>query len=107
MNNEVTTITTTNPKGSGRKKGFKFESTPTEPDEIKKRKIEIMRKTYAKRGGFISSIKLRLDKYPNDLRADNHKVMTDTELYDYFIRIKTEYDRLVLNDRISNLGKIL
>jgi hypothetical protein len=89
-----------NPKGSGRKKGFKFPHTPTDPEAIKLHMTAILKKTYDKRGRFINSIKMRLKKYPNKLRAEDHKAMTDTELHDYFIRVKSEYDRLVLNDHL-------
>jgi len=88
-----------NQKGSGRKKGFKFPHTPTDPDAIKLHMTAILKKTYDKRGRFINSIKMRLKKYPV-LQAENHKAMTDTELHDYFIRVKSEYDRLVLNDHL-------
>ena len=94
-----------NPKGSGRKKGFKFPHTPTEPEAIKLHMTAILKKTYDKRGRFINSIKMRLKKYPNKLKAEQHTAMDDTELYDYFIRIKTDYDRLVLNGQIAILGK--
>jgi len=94
-----------NPKGSGRKKGFKFENTPTDPDKIKIHRDAVLKKSYDKRGRFINAIRMRLKKYPNDLRAEQHTKMTDIQLYDYYIRIKTDYDRLILNDKISNLGK--
>jgi hypothetical protein len=86
----------------GRPKGFKPAYSETDPFKIKQNKIEIQHKTYLKRGKYICAIN-RMFKVHSEIVGEDYRKLIDTELYDYYMRVKNEYSKLKLQSELAKL----